>query len=837
MKRSKTHSSSDIAAEMSAAATPSPSSSTTASTKRRRNNPNECCVKCSGKYSDDPCDNCSRLKLDCSFTQNANGSQPHDKVARTTPNGIVTEAGTIRKRAQRAATCPGVNDASPTIFRRVAQVVTTTSNGRIAQESRSSSELETPTPSLERVFLPGSLVQDHLLRREVVLKHANIYFDHLFHMPCMGFLHPGTIYRLIDEDKLSPALAAGICSITADFVSPGPAGREFAVRCNERLEHDALRNFAFMDQEQLVFHVLATVYNWMSGPLSKVWMWTATAGRLIKCLQLNYEPDHRSVQVAPSEREIQRRGVWQIYIIDHFLSGGHDEHLLLPSNSIHIRLPCSDQVFRDDLPSTMETLDRNPSIPSSLGDYSLDACHVRLLTIRSQVLRTTKRFTDSSQNAGPEAMRPEQFMEHVNQFQIALHRFSDSLPENLRLSVANVDAHLLRPDRASYTMLHTWFCQTHIELYSFSLQTLKEQSMRDSASGIPWEFFLRSHQPFLFRCQQQAIAYAICLAQTWDYCLHNIKKGPKTSIAQGLVTVDWMVGACAVDVVDALLVARKHRLYEDLRGNTSAQMCYSKPIDDTLLASLTSTIVKLVDDLVKFLPRVEHYNQVIHEKLKEFDIQSGNVDRIGAVKSEDRNGTPSPTLPGPNDILPDSQLDAEVSPSSFADSASISDRFLRKKSVSSPYEKLPMYSGVVPNMQVAEAPSVMPYCLQQARASSPTGPFAAPTASNHQPSYIPPNSSINGPTPVPTHSTFALSMGPIFDTSIRPTVFTDAAMPQSMTMNHYPVGESTPQPSMQTPMVPGHNVYESYGPPYNFQNEHTQGPWLQHGQRDPHGYS
>jgi hypothetical protein len=33
-------------------------------------------VKCSGKTSNDPCDNCARLKLDCSFTQSLNGSQP-----------------------------------------------------------------------------------------------------------------------------------------------------------------------------------------------------------------------------------------------------------------------------------------------------------------------------------------------------------------------------------------------------------------------------------------------------------------------------------------------------------------------------------------------------------------------------------------------------------------------------------------------------------------------------------------------------------------------------------------------------------------------------------------
>lgn len=67
----------------------------------------------------------------------------------------------------------------------------------------------------------------------------------------MGFLHPGTIYRLLDEDKLPPALAAGICSITADFVNPGPSGRSFAISCNEQVEFQVLRDFASMSSEQL----------------------------------------------------------------------------------------------------------------------------------------------------------------------------------------------------------------------------------------------------------------------------------------------------------------------------------------------------------------------------------------------------------------------------------------------------------------------------------------------------------------------------------------------------------------------------------------------------------
>ncbi|KAI0168418.1 hypothetical protein BJ166DRAFT_256381 [Pestalotiopsis sp. NC0098] len=885
MKRAKTLTPSDAAPDKSAS--PSSGSSTTtntsgtpstsaaaatiAVTKRRRNNPDECCVtcklrkvKCSGKSGDDPCDNCSRLKLKCSFVHTVDGTKTFDKVARITPNGTVTEAGTLRKRAQRAcqqchahktkcsgdlprcarcqlnelpceytpskrkfANLPGQSSSASTTPTTPHVVATASSDDGVSRDMLSG---QTPT-AMEHPLVPSPTAQDQLLKRDVLLKHVDVYFEQLFHMPCMGFLHPGTIYRLIEQDKLPPPLAAGICSITADFVSPGAAGRAFALQCNEQLEFFVLRNCAFMSRDYLVYHLFAVLYNWVSGPLAKVWMWTATASRLIKCLQLNYEPDLRSSQETYAEREIQRRSVWQIYIIDHFLSGGHDEHLLLPSSTIHIRLPCSDQAFRDELPSTMDTLDKVPPIPAIIGDNSLDACHVRLLTIRSQVLRATKRFTDSSQAHLLDTMRPEQFMEHVNQYQTALYRFSDSLPEHLKLSVANVDAHILRPNRPSFTMLHTWYCQTHIELYSFSLHALKRSNGQDH---VPWDFFLRSNQDFLLRSQQQAVSYAICLAQTWEYSLQNIKRCPSATLRSGLVTVDWMVGACAVDVVEVLLTARKYKLYNNLRGNTSAQMCYLKPIDDSLLSGLISNIVSLVNDLAMYLPRVEHYGNVIHDKIKEFEEDIANGNHPNTMKPEEHGATPSPTsLPGMDNMIPQTQVEVDVSPKSLSDSASISDKYLRKKSAS--FEKPMNYGGV---SHIADLP-VLPYCLRQAQDTSLDGPFAPPTTGNF-------NAAINS-AHLMDHSaqqsygpSLAPNLGPVFEAAFRTTMPVDAAMHGAMTYSQIPVTEG-PQSDMSTPMQPYHtdeNMYVAQGTPYGFPNEqHHQTPWVQHAIRDPNAYS
>lgn len=52
-----------------------------------------------------------------------------------------------------------------------------------------------------------------------MLTHMDVYFDSFWYIPCQGILHPATTYRLIEEDNLSPHLAAAVVSLTATVVS------------------------------------------------------------------------------------------------------------------------------------------------------------------------------------------------------------------------------------------------------------------------------------------------------------------------------------------------------------------------------------------------------------------------------------------------------------------------------------------------------------------------------------------------------------------------------------------------------------------------------------------
>ncbi|KAK8124825.1 uncharacterized protein PG998_000584 [Apiospora kogelbergensis] len=660
---------------LDASSAPTPATSTSqlspvALGKRRRNNPNEWSnVVAEQAMNHATTASASNLLADLPSPPAAVGRKVRlvvvdvrevrtAKLARITPTGTVTEAGTIRKRAQRAcanchrhkAKCSGdlpacsrCRSASLTCEyapskRRFANVATpseqATEPGSVSTASASVKEQHSPegqSPvNMDIAFHPSSEPQTTLLKRDIILQHMDVYFEAFWYVPCQGILHPATTYRMIDENRLPPYLAAAVVSITSTVVTDVSQGRLLAAQCNEQVEQHVMRQFGHMDPNLLVLQAFVTTYNWMSGPLSKVWMWTSTAARLARCLGLINEPEYRQ-----EEGECLRRAVWQIWSIDRYLSGGFEEHVLLPSSSMQLKLPCNDDVFRQELPSTEATLHEVPLQPNH-GDFSLNAAHVRLLNLRTQILSSMKRLTEALQSPQVTSPTPEHFMATVNHLQVLMVRFKDSLPDRIRLGPQSLQDHLNRPDRTSFLTLHLWVAQTYVDLYRFSLPRLADSTPAKYPEGIPWEW--------LDIAQRQATAYAIHQAQFWTYQMHLIRQN--SGVSKNLVTADWMIGACAVDCATVLLVARKYEIWKRaLKEGSTAPLCLAKPIDDELLAFLVSSLVSILETLKPYLPRVEAYQRHILAKEKVY-LESGTVKE---GDSQLKSWVPSP---GPEDIFP-----------------------------------------------------------------------------------------------------------------------------------------------------------------------------------------
>ncbi|KAK7949754.1 hypothetical protein PG988_016393 [Apiospora saccharicola] len=739
------HSSSDgrrASENLDAPTAPTPETSTSqlspvALGKRRRNNPNECCdicrlrkVKCGGRTGDEPCDNCFRLKLACGFAQSTAGSRAQAaKLARITPTGTVTEAGTIRKRAQRAcanchrhkAKCSGdlpacsrCRSSSLTCEyapskRRFANVavppesaepdVSTTS---VSVKEQQSPESQTPPATMEMTYDPAPDPQTTLLKRDIILQHMDVYFEAFWYVPCQGILHPATTYRQIEENCLPPYLAAAVVSITSTMVTNISQGRLLAAQCNEQVEQYVMRQFGHMDPDLLVLQAFVTTYNWMSGPLSKVWMWTSTAARLARCLGLTHEPEYRPEEGGFARQESLRRAVWQIWIIDRYLSGGFEEHVLLPSSSMQLKLPCNDDVFRQGLPSTEATLHEVPLQPNH-GDFSLNAAHVRLLNLRTQILSSMKRLSEALQNPQVPSPTSEHFMATVNNLQVLMVRFKDTLPDRVRLSPQSLQDHLNRPDRTSFLTLHLWVAQTYVDLYRFSLPKLADSSPPRYPEDIPWEWLDIS--------QRQATAYAIHQAQFWTFQMHLIRQ--HSGVSKNLVTADWMIGACAVDCATVLLIARKYAIWKrDLKEGSTAPLCLAKPIDDELLSFLVASLVSILETLKPFLPRVEAYQRHILAKEKIY-LESGTVKESD---SQLKSWVPSTR---PEDIFPKQHESNAQNGVVEHDARNILEQFRSRRDGAN-------RGSISQEGSAGGDQPVMPYCLKRALDEPPVPPLSPP---------------------------------------------------------------------------------------------------------------
>lgn len=230
-----------------------------------------------------------------------------------------------------------------------------------------------------------SFQRDKLFKKDLVAKHFGVYFQFFFPLPCYGFLHPATTYEDLDNGNISEPLAAGICALTSRLLPASHCNDDFRTRCTDIVDFHIFRNMdAFLrvnSRENLVILVLAVCYNWMEGLWNKVWMYLALAARVVTALQMNWDEPGLS-----AKQESSRRLVWMIWLLDRFLAGGFDDHLVLRDDMMNLRLPCSNETFRDGTVPYADTSSRNPGSLKRSTELSMYACHIKLSRIRHQIL-------------------------------------------------------------------------------------------------------------------------------------------------------------------------------------------------------------------------------------------------------------------------------------------------------------------------------------------------------------------------------------------------------------------------------------------------------------------
>ena len=182
-------------------------------------------------------------------------------------------------------------------------------------------------------------------------------------------------------------------------------------------------------------------------------------------------------------------------------------------------------------------------------------------------------------------------MEDIIRLQLELSKFSSSLPNDLKLSDRNIARWLRSPEQQAFTLLHSLYCTTHIDLYEFSLSGLHEAASSELLQRLPQEFVLKS--------QKQAIAYAITLARFWETMYKE------TSSAGRVLMGDYNIAESMQQCIKILIIAKQHTLYKDLSSHSTAPLWRNEPVNEESIQRLVNTCVQALEPWSQIIPSVK----------------------------------------------------------------------------------------------------------------------------------------------------------------------------------------------------------------------------------------
>ncbi|KAK0762990.1 hypothetical protein N5P37_003973 [Trichoderma harzianum] len=623
--------------------------------KRRRTTTTngDCCrtcrlrkVKCTGNPGNGPCSNCSRLELTCSFAASP-GASEEERVSRTTPSHSHTEAGTLRKRAQSACSqchthktkCSGdlprckrceaanlVCEYTPTRRRftnvrfnrpKAEDQAPSTLQPLKLEENTALSPTSSNSTSVPSYILETSNLQaeNMLLRKDIILTHLDAYFDYLYMMPSLGFLHPEVTYRDVQENRFPPAQAAAVCSVTSFFVNPGLAGREFARKCSQQVEMHIYRNIYKFSESALFLFALNILFNILDGSHAKVWQCFGVASRLMIGLQLNWDVTSRHSTFI--QQECLRRIAWQLFSLDRLLAGGYEEYISCRAENMKIRLPCNEAAFRENRPVVAERLHDRPSRCSpALG---LHGIQILLVDLRHRIQVSTKKLALPSGTAIA-ALEPSKVMKDIAALQSELTGFHVSIHDELRLTDQSMSRYAASDQWRGYCFFHTHMAVSHIDLYRFSLPGPRNQSSIEILRKLPPDF--------IARCQKQAVAHAMSLARFLEAIKIETDRMPNPGTPK--LVGDYSVAHMSTQCIRVLLIALQYNLYENLM-DTTAPVWRGAETSEGRIKSLIGTIMEITEAWGEIFDMAKQAHDCNKAMVEEFYKNGRILDRGNAA--------------------------------------------------------------------------------------------------------------------------------------------------------------------------------------------------------------
>ncbi|KXJ89565.1 fungal-specific transcription factor domain-domain-containing protein [Microdochium bolleyi] len=281
------------------------------------------------------------------------------------------------------------------------------------------------------------------------------YFHHLYPLPAFAFLHKPTVVQRCRDGTINEQLKLAICAITALHLQRSSLSHDLWIL---QAENSILQHIG----QPSIFHLqslfLIVRYRIESGGFPKAFMLAGLAARTAVALRLNYERRDLSYVA----QEARRRLYWSLYLLDDYFCVGLREFELCPEETIHLQLPCSEELFEAGGHKLTGFL--HPDSSDEREPTGLHASYLRVTAARRANMRFIRRV-----GLGEES--PTTLRNSIQTLEQNLTLIHAGMGELGTYSLATLTS---TKWQAEYLMLHISWHQCHCDLYRSFIDSYSE---------------------------------------------------------------------------------------------------------------------------------------------------------------------------------------------------------------------------------------------------------------------------------------------------------------------------------------------------------------------------
>ncbi|KAF5631003.1 nitrate assimilation regulatory nirA [Fusarium tjaetaba] len=239
----------------------------------------------------------------------------------------------------------------------------------------------------------------------------DIFFKFIYPMPSYAFLHPDTTRRRCRSHDVHRALPASICAVAMLYLrrevdldldhqqDSSRRALNYSVTSAEatsawiRMAEESIwRSLESPSITKLQALLLVIHYYIETELFQRAFMLTATAARFATTMRLNYERH----DLQPVAREVRRRTLWSLKMVERYFSIGLAEFDSLPMEVIYIDFPRSEEDFMAMINGREADATRNDQAngdcPTYYGEGGTYGLVIQLEAIRNDVMKISRKI-------------------------------------------------------------------------------------------------------------------------------------------------------------------------------------------------------------------------------------------------------------------------------------------------------------------------------------------------------------------------------------------------------------------------------------------------------------